>query len=385
MSVNDFILPSFCNESNDAAKAVYLPNFICYTEGIGRFVKGGPSMTAQQLDSFLFDYTKSEIHHRSKPFHTLSQRYQRIPRVTFEGREIYLFSFNSLLENRSICANKESRFTSIPEHIHTVIEFLYVYAGNCTQIINGQRIKMSRGDICLLDTNVPHSIEYLNDSDIVITIEMRKEYLTQGFLQRLGDNAIINNFLIRALSEDTAHDQYLLFRQRKDNPIHSIIQNILCEYYDPQLCSDRAIDACIVLLCCEILRHYRDQTFSACSNDANQIVKILEYIEKNYLTTSLQSAAAYFGFHPNYLSSYIKKQTGYSFKELMIFQRMYQASFLLINTDIPIYKIAEKVGYSNLGFFYRKFTSVYQMSPAQWREEQHSAKLPRTSDSGENS
>lgn len=35
---------------------------------------------------------------------------------------------------------------------------------------------------------------------------------------------------IQALSEDTAHDQYLLFRQRMYTPIHSNIQNILCEY-----------------------------------------------------------------------------------------------------------------------------------------------------------
>ena len=94
------------------------------------------------------------------------------------------------------------------------------------------------------------------------TAEMHKEYLTQGFLQRLGDNTIINSFLIRALSEDADHDQYLLFRQRKDNPIHFNIQNILCEYYDPPLCSDQVIDAGIILLYCDILRYYQNHAFS---------------------------------------------------------------------------------------------------------------------------
>ena len=145
-------------------------------------------MDIGSLDSFLFRYTESELRHRGEPPDALSPRYRRIPQVTFAGRDMYLFSFNSLMEGRSICVNKESRFTFIPEHIHTVIEFLYVYAGHCTQVIDGRRVEMSAGDICLLDTNVPHSIEYLNESDIVITIEMRKEYLTRGFLQRLGDN-----------------------------------------------------------------------------------------------------------------------------------------------------------------------------------------------------
>lgn len=330
-------------------------------------------MDIGSLDSFLFRYTESELRHRGEPPDVLSPRYRRIPQVNFAGRDMYLFSFNSLMEGRSICVNKESRFTFIPEHIHTVIEFLYVYAGHCTQVIDGRRVEMSAGDICLLDTNVPHSIEYLNESDIVITIEMRKEYLTRGFLQRLGDNAIINHFLVNALSADTAHDQHLLFRRRGDNAIHSILQNILCEYYDPQLCSDQAIEANMVLLCCEILRQYRDQVFSPRSSDAGLIVEILEYIEKNYLTATLESTARHFGFHPNYLSTYIKRQAGRSFKELLILQRMYQACFLLSNTELPIYEIAQKVGYNNLGFFYHKFEAVYHVSPAEYRARQREA------------
>ena len=42
----------------------------------------------------------------------------------------------------------------------------------------------------------------------------------------------------------------------------------------------------------------------------------------------------------------------FSVKELLILQRMYQACFLLSNTELPIYEIAQKVGYNNLGFFY---------------------------------
>lgn len=168
-------------------------------------------MTNQQLETFLFQYTESEQRHLREQPPQLSPRYRNIPKVVYNGREMYQFNFGSLLKNRSVCVNKESRFTVIPEHIHSVIEFLYVYSGHCTQIINGQSIQMAQGDICMLDTHVPHSIQPLGKNDIVITIEMKKEYLTQGFLQRLGNNGIINGFLINALSSEAAHDQYLLF------------------------------------------------------------------------------------------------------------------------------------------------------------------------------
>lgn len=335
---------------------------MCYPKGEVRAVN------VQELDRFLFQYTESELRHLREGPDVLSQRYRFIPKVTFDGREMYRFHFKTLLQDRYVCVNKESRFAAIPEHIHTVIEFLYVYAGACTQVIGGRRVPMQQGDICLLDTNVPHSIEYLGKEDIIITIEMQKEYLTQGFLQRLGNNGIILNFLTSALSMNAAHDQYLLFRRREANPIHAIVQNILCEYYDPQVCSDKMIDAHMILLFCEILRQYRDQAFASDPNRKWRIVDILEYIERNYLTATLRSTAGHFGFHPNYLSAYIKKQTGRSFKELVILQRMYQACFYLTNTDLPVNEIANKVGYDNLGFFYKKFEEIYKMTPASYRE-----------------
>lgn len=91
-------------------------------------------------------------------------------------------------------------------------------------------------------------------------------------------------------------------------------------------------------------------------------------MESNYQTVTLNSVAELFGFHPNYLSAYIKKHTGKSFKELIITQRMLQAGFYLRNTNTPISEIAQEVGYQNQGFFYKKFQEYYQMSPVEYRK-----------------
>jgi AraC-type DNA-binding domain-containing proteins len=99
-----------------------------------------------------------------------------------------------------------------------------------------------------------------------------------------------------------------------------------------------------------------------------QIMEILDYIEKDPLSITLKSTADHFGFHPNYLSFYIKKSTGQSFKELIIMQKMCQACFYLTNTEMPVYEIAEKIGYDNLGFFYKKFEKLYHMTPQTYRQ-----------------
>ena len=331
-------------------------------------------MNIKKLEASLFQLTKSEQYHQGHDPLTLSERYKNIKKINYQDRSMYLFTFNSLFENKYVIVNKESRFTFIPEHIHTVIEFIYVYSGKCTQTIDGKKVFMEQGDICMLDTNVPHSIAYLNEEDIIISIEIRKEYLTQGFLNRLGDNGIINSFLLNSLSSNAKHDQYLLFKKQEDNQIHTIIQNILCEHYEPIFCSDKVIDAYMILLFCEILRKYKNQQMNEKKNK-NHLMSILNYIEDHCFTTSLQDTADVFGFTPQYLSSYIKKGTGKSFKELIILQRMCQACFYLSNTEMPIYEIANKVGYDNLGFFYKKFEAIYKMTPQKYRELKYDSLL----------
>ena len=113
-------------------------------------------MNVQELNEYLFQYTDSEKKHKMTGPAVLSQRYHAIPRIPFQDREVYLFSFNKLLRDKLVCVHKESRFTDIPEHIHTVIEFVYVYSGSCTQEVDGRPIQMNQGDICMLDTNIPH-------------------------------------------------------------------------------------------------------------------------------------------------------------------------------------------------------------------------------------
>lgn len=338
-------------------------------------------MKIEQLDEFLFQLTESENRRLADPAY-ISPRYQKIPKVQFLGREMYLFHFESLLKNGLVCVNKETRFASIPEHIHTVIEFVYVYSGHCTQVIDGRRVEMEAGDIVMLDTNVPHSLEYLGEEDIIITIEMRREYLSHGFLQRLGQNGIITSFLVNALSSTSEHDQYLLFQRGTENTIHPIIQNILCEYFDPTLCGAAAMDAYIVLLYCQLLRQYRNHVFAPNARNMWRIVDILEYIEEHYPSITLEETAEHFGFHPNYLSAYIKRETHYTFKELVITQRLYQACAYLSSTTLSVEEIAGKVGYENLGFFYQKFQSVYGLTPAMYRQARGLTQRGKTSHEG---
>lgn len=326
-------------------------------------------MNLIQLEQKLQTLTESEIHHQKHP-QLLSSRYKRIPKTLLDGEEVYLFKFDSIMNERNICMNQESRFTSIPRHIHSVIELNYVYHGNVTQIINGCEITLHQGDICILDMNTVHEILPLSKDDILITIGMRKKFFVDSFLTRLSSQGLVSRFLVNALSENHHQKQHLIFRHQPDIDIHPIVQQLLCEYYDTKICSNEITDSYMIILFSQLLRIYQNQTAAASKEENHNelLLMILKYMESNYKNATLDSVAKIFGFHPNYLTAYIKKHTGKSYKELIITQKMLQAGFYLKNSDFSIETIANEVGYHNLGFFYRKFQDYYHMTPVEYRE-----------------
>lgn len=325
-------------------------------------------MNIKQLESQLRTITSSEIYHREHP-NRLSSRYNRIEKKIVDDRELYVFKFNSIMNQHNICLNQESRFTPIPPHIHSVIELNYIYHGKMTQIINDKEITLHQGDVCILDRNTVHEMLPLSEEDIIITIDMRKKYFADSFLSRLSAQGLVSRFLVDALSENHTRQQYQIFYHQEDINIHSVIQQLLCEYYDHKICSDEIMDAYMIVLFSLLLRMYQKQPHSSSENGENDeiLLLILRYIEANYKTVTLNSVAEIFGFHPNYLSAYIKKHTGQSYKELIITQRMLQAGFYLKNTSMPISEIAHTIGYENQGFFYKKFLEHYHVSPLDYR------------------
>lgn len=147
------------------------------------------------------------------------------------------------------------------------------------------------------------------------------------------------------------------------------MQQLMCEYYDLQYRRTEIIDAYMVIIFTHLTTLFQKNTLNRYFLDKiNLTIEILQYLENNFKTATLHTTAETFGFSTAYLSTYLKKKTGKTFTELIMAQKMSHACFQLTNTDLPIYEIANYVGYENLGFFYKKFKKYYGMSPQEYRD-----------------
>ncbi|MHC5534575.1 AraC family transcriptional regulator [Priestia megaterium] len=331
-------------------------------------------MDHNQLDKKLRTLTEREIAYQEHPF--LSSSYKSHEITEYEGKEVYVFA-SQIPPNENITISKHNRFAEVPLHIHTFIEISYVYSGQCIQTINGQTVTLKQGQVCIVDTGVPHEILPTTENDIIINILIRKDYFSSSFFSRLSNSGIISDFLVNAISDTQNHNRYIIFHSEKNNNIPLLIKQLLCEYFDKSLCSGEIIDCYMVLIFSELLRVFQYDTNQRHVNSYShtKTIEILQYIEKNYRACTLVSTAIHFNFNPNYLSTLIKKATGKSFKELIQTEKLKYSSFLLANTDIPVYEIANKTGNGNLSFFYKKFKNYFGVTPQEYRQIQKSKSL----------
>ncbi|RHQ01854.1 AraC family transcriptional regulator [Clostridium sp. AM51-4] len=73
------------------------------------------------------------------------------------------------------------------------------------------------------------------------------------------------------------------------------------------------------------------------------------------------------GSQPNYLSTIIKKETGITFQQHMIQEKLNIARKLLDDTRMTIDEISIAVGYENYISFYNAFRKNVHMTPSEYR------------------
>lgn len=94
------------------------------------------------------------------------------------------------------------------------------------------------------------------------------------------------------------------------------------------------------------------------------------YMKMHYMENiSLEDVADNFMLTPSYCSRLVKESMGSTFTQILIEERIKEAKELLKNTDMHIYEIASRVGYSDVKYFNRVFKSCTGMTPQQFRRE----------------
>lgn len=95
----------------------------------------------------------------------------------------------------------------------------------------------------------------------------------------------------------------------------------------------------------------------------------ISFIRKNiYSVVYVSEIAKAIGISAEYLSSIFKEVTGINVKYFLQTEKLNEAKFLLISTDMAISTIAYKLGYSSQSHFSRIFKEYFKASPSSFRK-----------------
>ncbi len=114
-----------------------------------------------------------------------------------------------------------------------------------------------------------------------------------------------------------------------------------------------------------LIQVFDDREGSQYQNLSEQIVDLIH----NYYDTdiTLEECASKLHYNANYLSSVFKKETGSTFSEYLSNYRLLTAKKWLLETDMTVREIADKLRYTNPQNFIRSFRKQEDMTPGQYR------------------
>ncbi|MFC5404895.1 helix-turn-helix domain-containing protein [Cohnella soli] len=100
------------------------------------------------------------------------------------------------------------------------------------------------------------------------------------------------------------------------------------------------------------------------------IEEVMAYVtERIGEQLTLRDVGNHFSYSHNYIGQLFREETGSSFTDFVIQVRLEKARDLLQHSNLKIYEISERVGYSNLTYFSKQFKECYGVSPGEYRKQ----------------
>lgn len=131
-------------------------------------------------------------------------------------------------------------------------------------------------------------------------------------------------------------------------------------------------------LCLMILVMYRNKEYGRdvqahdyhveTSHILKKLDLIFRYVEEHYMhPISLEEIAGYMGFSRYYFTKFFKRNVGKTFIQFLNEYRIEKAKWILLNEDIGVNELLERIGIGSAKTYYRLFREIAGMTPKEYR------------------
>ena len=274
-------------------------------------------------------------------------------------------NIETVLKSGSAYINRSLVESKTVYHSHNFVEIAYVAEGTGIHVVNGIEHKTSKGDIVLINYDVPHEFVSKGSPLLIYNCIFTPAY----FNDALGDSRnffdITNYFLLTNLYKNLPTDYiFTTASGSESNRVLNIYERLLQEFTAKQIGYRDIMRGYVIELLVIICR----LKLSVDSGKTQKMLDILEHINAHY-TENIQSddLADISGYSLSHFRRLFKSLTGKTISLYVQTLRIQEACNLLKNKELSVEQIAKVVGYSDMKHFYAVFKRITGKLPKAFR------------------
>ena len=264
-----------------------------------------------------------------------------------------------------VCAFKGSDIAE-PFHRQDFFFINYAYRGgyDALSAAHDNLISVREGELYVGQPYSGYALRSRGGEEAVILgVLIRKDAFFREYLPVVYADAGLFRFFLDP-RRDRFSDEFIHLSLPRDHAVRQILEMMAVEYVDAQPDGQRMLKSMLQTLLLQISRRYRIQLSPAPAPSVSG--RIIAYMDDHSDAVTLASVARRFGYHPNYVSGLIHRETGRTFSRILLEKRMGRAALLLGRTGLSVEEIATMLGYGDQSNFYKAFKAYYGVTPREY-------------------
>ncbi len=252
------------------------------------------------------------------------------------------------------------------------VKIMYVLNG--TFLLNTKHdktIQLKAGNFVVVPPELEQSVFSHHDEDMVVNIFLRASTLERAFSSLLLESRELSGFFWKVLyGKDES--SIIWFQNGPDPCLDRFVLDMYDEVENPQKGGNFFLVSYVMAFLAYALYHHQDRMTSIRDTQLrhDKFPAIIQYIRGNYSTITLPALAEHFQKSEEYLSRYIRQETGYTLTHLLREFRIKKAATMLRDSELSIEEIMFEVGYTDASYFYKVFKEHFHMTPHQYRKHE---------------
>ena len=268
---------------------------------------------------------------------------------------------------------RHTRYLNCGYHSHRFIEISYVYSGSCLHVFrteNGEEtIRLMPGELVIIPPGIHHKVAVYNDG-VMLNILVNVTTFRDVFMQNLIGNEVLFEFF-GGIIWDEKQKSPMLVHTGKDEDVKNVLTDLVIRYVQDHPYSREICDHLLGVWLLTILPYCMNEMelYGREGKDRKLVVAIGDYLQKNYLTATLDDVAEEFHYSSTHINDVLKKYTGTTVGKQIRNLRVEKACELLRYSSLSVEEIADRVGYKDTSYFIEQFKKIKGVTPLKYRRQ----------------